>query len=164
MSGQPAGRLQVLRATVILTTASVADITTCPGCGRAKRLHHICPACYSDITRGFKTQAKQAARAEAALASPGGSSSDRGESLADSEWAKRRGGAIPREEGDLLTKWMRARAGYRKQDPPVRLGQEDPAKQRTGRQRPGKKERRDDEDDEGSDEGSNILPPGVQLA
>ena len=59
---------------------------------------------------------------------------------------------------------MRARAGYRKHDPPVRLGQEDPAKQRTGRQRPGKKERRDDEDDEGSDEGSNILPPGVQLA
>ena len=98
------------------------DIVTCHGCGRAKRAHHLCPYCYSEISRGFKTAARAQARPTISNSSKGAVDNER--SLGDSRWAKERGGAIPRKIGQPLTKWMRARAGFTKSDPKVRLGSE----------------------------------------
>lgn len=35
------------------------DIVNCPGCGSAKLAHHLCPNCYSQISRGFKREARE---------------------------------------------------------------------------------------------------------
>ena len=34
------------------------DITNCAGCGSVKLAHHICPQCYSSITRRWKAKNK----------------------------------------------------------------------------------------------------------
>ncbi|KAF8807442.1 hypothetical protein BYT27DRAFT_7098774 [Phlegmacium glaucopus] len=36
------------------------NITNCAGCGSVKLAHHICPQCYSSITRRWKAKNKQA--------------------------------------------------------------------------------------------------------
>ncbi|TDL28476.1 hypothetical protein BD410DRAFT_759744 [Rickenella mellea] len=38
------------------------NIVHCPGCGAAKLAHHLCPHCYSEITRGFKKEAHDRSR------------------------------------------------------------------------------------------------------
>lgn len=89
------------------------DIVTCPGCGRAKASHNFCSHCYSSITRGFKTEAKKQQAASARQAGPPSSSTPPSEkSLADAAWARGRGGAISHQEGQPLTKWMKARLRY----------------------------------------------------
>ncbi|KAF8605147.1 hypothetical protein BDV93DRAFT_471094 [Ceratobasidium sp. AG-I] len=35
------------------------NIVNCPGCGSAKRAHHICPECYSQVNRAWKAQNRQ---------------------------------------------------------------------------------------------------------
>ncbi|KAF8168062.1 hypothetical protein B0H34DRAFT_684052 [Crassisporium funariophilum] len=35
------------------------NITNCPGCGGVKLAHHICPQCYSSVTRQWKANNKQ---------------------------------------------------------------------------------------------------------
>lgn len=32
------------------------DITNCAGCGSVKLAHHICPSCYSQVTRQWKAK------------------------------------------------------------------------------------------------------------
>lgn len=149
----------------------MADIVTCAGCGRAKASHNFCPHCYSSLTRGFKTEAKQAQR----VARPSSSSSSTcfdpdSKSLADAKWAKQRGGAIPLQEGQSLTKWMRARLGFRKGDPNVRLGSEDkvtPSKPRAARWN-GKNTREHDDDKDDDDHhhhgGSSDMPSNLRFA
>ncbi|CAD6575899.1 MAG: hypothetical protein CYPHOPRED_005821 [Cyphobasidiales sp. Tagirdzhanova-0007] len=99
------------------------NIVTCHGCGRAKTAHHICSHCYSEISRGFKTAARQQSRPSTSDSSP-----ERPRmkvpSLGATRWAKERGGATPVQPGQVLTKWMRARAGFSKADPKVTLGSE----------------------------------------
>jgi ribosomal protein L32 len=35
-----------------------ADLVHCPGCGSAKLAHHLCPHCYSSISRKWKSESK----------------------------------------------------------------------------------------------------------
>ncbi|KAH8120357.1 hypothetical protein DFH11DRAFT_56328 [Phellopilus nigrolimitatus] len=36
-----------------------SNIVNCPGCGSAKLAHHLCPSCYSQISRGYKREARE---------------------------------------------------------------------------------------------------------
>ncbi|KAG8968074.1 hypothetical protein FRC03_008773 [Tulasnella sp. 419] len=35
------------------------NIVNCPGCGGAKLAHHLCPACYSSMSRAWKAEQKE---------------------------------------------------------------------------------------------------------
>ncbi|KAL5518912.1 hypothetical protein ACEPAH_595 [Sanghuangporus vaninii] len=35
-----------------------SNIVNCPGCGSAKLAHHLCPNCYSQISRAHKREAR----------------------------------------------------------------------------------------------------------
>ncbi|OSX67610.1 hypothetical protein POSPLADRAFT_1129705 [Postia placenta MAD-698-R-SB12] len=35
------------------------NLVHCPGCGSPKLAHHLCPSCYSDLNRTWKSKAKQ---------------------------------------------------------------------------------------------------------
>jgi len=54
-------RLYILRVSCIahILFAFRIDITNCAGCGSVKLAHHICPNCYSQISRSFKDKKRQ---------------------------------------------------------------------------------------------------------
>ena len=140
------------------------DIVTCPGCGRAKRTHHLCPHCYSELSRGFKTAARQEARQQqqqqvastSKLPPSSGSSNTSPETHSVPHWARNRGGAVPLQPGETLTKWMRARAGLRKEDPKAHLGQDGKSVDVRGS--------RSSRDKDDNDDQPPSLPPGMQFA
>jgi len=153
------------------------NVVTCPGCGRAKRAHHICPNCYSEISRSFKAAIKSQISSTAPQARPTatgpkkGDEPKEGRSIADGLWARSRGGAQPLKPGELLTKWMRRRAGFGKEDPTVRVGQDIKFVGRQERRRLEKQERQsvrsrkeDDEDDSSTPSGGASLPPNLTFA
>lgn len=131
------------------------NIITCPGCGRAKRAHHLCPYCYSEISRGFKTAARQVKPVQEVGPRKGDSNFEL------PAWVRERGGGKPMQPGELLTKWMRRRAGFGKEDPPVRLGQEDKIESRGQRRQ---RQKNDGDDDELPSSGGAGLPPNIQFA
>jgi ribosomal protein L32 len=134
------------------------DIVTCPGCGRAKASHNFCSHCYSAITRGFKTEAKKQQSASARQAGPSSSSTPSSEkSLADAAWARGRGGALPHQEGQPLTKWMKARLGYGKSVGGVELGQEAGVKSKDA-------SRQDEDDHHDGPAGGDGMPTNLRFA
>lgn len=153
--------------------STIPDIVTCGGCGRAKQSHHLCPYCYSQLSRGFKSEAKQLAKHSSENTPQQASTSstsffnDPDRSPAESEWAKARGGAKPVQQGQVLTKWMRARLGYTKMDTAkVLLGQEErnpPRKPRRGMWQQ-ENDNEKDQDNDNNDDDSTGLPPNLRFA
>lgn len=46
------------------------DLVHCPGCGSPKLAHHLCPVCYSSLSRGWKAVSKQIGEAFGRTTSP----------------------------------------------------------------------------------------------
>jgi ribosomal protein L32 len=49
---------------------NLADLVHCPGCGSAKLAHHLCPHCYSSISRAWKSKPRNDGSASMSEVSP----------------------------------------------------------------------------------------------